>query len=66
MGAIAMTLVIILTLGTAAYLVGDEGHYDKQDEAIIGCRELARKNMVSLFIHGKDGKVREEISKQWT
>jgi hypothetical protein len=41
-----------------------EGYYDKQDQAIVGGRELARKNKVSLFIHGEDGKVREEISKQ--
>ena len=40
-----------------------EGYYDRQDEAIVGGRELARQNDVTLFIHGEDGTVREEISK---
>jgi hypothetical protein len=37
-----------------------EGYYDKQEEAIDGGRDLARKNNVKLFIHGEDGAVREE------
>jgi hypothetical protein len=38
-----------------------EGYYDKQDEAIAGGRELARKTGVSLHIHGEDGKERDEV-----
>jgi hypothetical protein len=37
-----------------------EGYYDKQDEAIAGGRELARKTGASLHIHGEDGKKRDE------
>lgn len=37
-----------------------EGYYDKQEEAIAGGRELARKNGVKLYVHGTDGLVREE------
>jgi hypothetical protein len=38
-----------------------EGYYDKQDEAIAGGRELARKTGVSLHIHGEDGTERDEM-----
>jgi uncharacterized protein DUF6766/uncharacterized protein DUF2188 len=38
-----------------------EAYYDKQDEAIQGGRELARKKNVKLSIRGEDGLVREEI-----
>jgi hypothetical protein len=37
-----------------------EGFYDKQEEAIAGGRELARRNGVKLYVHGEDGLVREE------
>ena len=37
-----------------------EGYYDKQEEAIAGGRELARKKGTKLFIHGEDGLVRDE------
>ena len=39
-----------------------EGYYDKQDEAIAGGRELARRRGVRLLIHGEDGLVRDESS----
>ena len=35
------------------------GYYDKQDQAIEGGRELARKLDVSLVIHATDGTVRD-------
>jgi hypothetical protein len=38
-----------------------EGYYDRQDEAIAGGRELARKTGVKLYVRGEDGLVRDEM-----
>ena len=36
--------------------------FDTQHEAIEAARELARKQKTELYIHGKDGRIRERDS----
>lgn len=37
-------------------------HYDTQREAIEAARETARRQGTELYIHGKDGRIRERDS----
>lgn len=38
------------------------GIYDTQQEAITHAREAARNQKTELYIHGRDGRIRERIS----
>lgn len=38
------------------------GIFQTQDQAIIRAREIARKEKAELYIHGRDGRIRERNS----
>ncbi|QCG87697.1 DUF2188 domain-containing protein [Azospirillum sp. TSH100] len=38
------------------------GIYDTQQEAINRAREMAQKQKTELYIHGRDGRIRDRIS----
>ena len=38
------------------------GTYDTQQEAVDKARELAKNQQTELYIHGKDGRIRERNS----
>ena len=51
--------------GWAVEVEGTDGatsHYPSQDEAIAAGTEKAKNDKVELFIHGRDGQIRERNS----
>ncbi len=51
--------------GWAVEVEGTDGatsHYPSQEEAIAAGTEKAKKDRVELFIHGRDGQIRERNS----